>query len=470
MNTAAILTLSSALLLAGSSQARFLGDKKYGNFHPNLNAYAQDAVNQCDLTRVMQADETCLSLASQFSVSLKDLQDLNNKMYNTLNACKDFIEGSIVCIPTTQAVRCMESITTQSDDSCAGIGYAYGLNIDEINALNPNIICSNGVQAGTTICIKGYQGNSTVLIGGGGAASSTGDVPTPTSNPTDTASTTVASTTTTAASTRVSPVAGCLDIETVNKNTTCSFLASTFHVSFVDLVNWNYNFDCYKFADGDKVCVKAPDGVTVPKTRTTAHSSTMSSTSSAAASTSAAQTTDQPPQTTDQPPQTTEQPPPPQTTAPPPPPADYQPRTDDEARALNQHNVWRGQLGVPGINWSNTLADRSADWANYLANGLGCALQHSNGNSQYGENIFMTGGNLPTMDAAVDSWMTEPLYSGPNHATQVLWARSGYVGCARSVNWGAYCQIVVCRYGGPGNWDGNWWSPVYPDAVDPTRY
>lgn len=139
---------------------------------------------------------------------------------------------------------------------------------------------------------------------------------------------------------------------------------------------------------------------------------------------------------------------------------------------LDAHNVFRSEVGVAGLLWSDTLAQFAQNWANELANSRDCELSHRPGDENdpwkqlYGENIYSGGGSdwSPTILDAVGAWGEEKLHFDLKakdcmdgevcgHYTQMIWKNTTMVGCAV-----AKCSdgnvIVVCNYDPSGNWGG----------------
>ncbi len=139
---------------------------------------------------------------------------------------------------------------------------------------------------------------------------------------------------------------------------------------------------------------------------------------------------------------------------------------------LNAHNAYRTELRIPGLTWSDTLAQYAQRWVNELVNMRDCAMEHrphddsSPWNLVYGENIYSGGGTnwIPTIVEAVAAWGKEKNDFNFNrkeckdgkicgHYTQIIWKNTTQVGCASAV-----CAdgnvIIVCNYNPSGNWSG----------------
>ncbi len=125
---------------------------------------------------------------------------------------------------------------------------------------------------------------------------------------------------------------------------------------------------------------------------------------------------------------------------------------------MEEHNLYREEVGVPPLVWSDTLAQVAAEWAVQLVE-MGCAFEHSN--NQYGENLWKgTTGAFP-LSYVILSWGEEKeLYNYARnkckgvcgHYTQIVWSNTEKVGCASSTCDGM--TTWVCNYDPPGNYVG----------------
>nr|QYF06695.1 pathogenesis-related protein 1k [Allium sativum]QYF06696.1 pathogenesis-related protein 1k [Allium sativum] len=129
---------------------------------------------------------------------------------------------------------------------------------------------------------------------------------------------------------------------------------------------------------------------------------------------------------------------------------------------INAHNQARAAVGVGPVSWDRNVAAYAQNYANKRAGD--CQLIHSGG--PYGENIFAGWGKPWSGLDAVASWVSEKRYYDYNsntcadgevcgHYTQVVWANSVRIGCARvRCNTGGY--FITCNYNPPGNYQGQW--------------
>ncbi|KAL8109173.1 pathogenesis-related protein 1A-like [Apium graveolens] len=131
---------------------------------------------------------------------------------------------------------------------------------------------------------------------------------------------------------------------------------------------------------------------------------------------------------------------------------------------LNLHNTARAQVFANGaMTWSTTLANYALNYANARAGA--CNTVPSGG--PYGENIATGSGPSFTGLAAVSLWVGQkPYYTYSSntcatgqicsHYTQVVWANSNLLGCARVLCTNNVNYIVVCSYSVKGNVPGEW--------------
>ena len=132
---------------------------------------------------------------------------------------------------------------------------------------------------------------------------------------------------------------------------------------------------------------------------------------------------------------------------------------------LAAHNRERTAAGVEPLQWDERLADSAADWADYLA--ATGRFEHSPddpGAKPEGENLWAGTPARFQPEAMVGLWVAEKRHFKPgvfpdnsrsgrveevSHYTQLMWRRSGMVGCALRRGRGE--DVLVCRYSAAGN-------------------
>ena len=142
------------------------------------------------------------------------------------------------------------------------------------------------------------------------------------------------------------------------------------------------------------------------------------------------------------------------------------PRQNFEERLLAAHNRERDAIGVEALKWDPVLARTAREWARYLARSG--RFEHSPDNPWWaepeGENLWAGTVNYYQPESMVGLWAAEKRnYKAgvfPNnsrtgrvesvgHYTQLIWARTGAVGCA--LERGRHEDFLVCRYTQAGN-------------------
>lgn len=128
---------------------------------------------------------------------------------------------------------------------------------------------------------------------------------------------------------------------------------------------------------------------------------------------------------------------------------------------LEAHNKYREEVGVPPLEWSDSLASSAQKWADQLA--AKGDLDHSSTN--YGENLWSGSSGAFSQTRMVDRWGSEKQFfiSGqpfPNacqggicgHYTQIIWKNTTEVGCGLASGKGK--DYLVCQYNPSGNFEG----------------
>ena len=142
------------------------------------------------------------------------------------------------------------------------------------------------------------------------------------------------------------------------------------------------------------------------------------------------------------------------------------PRQNFDERLLAAHNRERDTMGAEPLTWDPVLARSAREWARHLAR-TG-KFEHSPDSPWYaepeGENLWAGSVGYYQPESMVGLWTAEKQYykAGvfPNnsrtgqvenvgHYTQVIWSRTGAVGCA--LERGRNEEVLVCRYSQAGN-------------------
>ncbi|KAK1959628.1 SCP-like extracellular protein [Colletotrichum sublineola] len=134
--------------------------------------------------------------------------------------------------------------------------------------------------------------------------------------------------------------------------------------------------------------------------------------------------------------------------------------TADQKAAFDAHNAARNDVGVPPLEWDDSLAADAMEWANHLLS-VG-SLTHSQTDGQ-GENLYMQSNKDSPYVNAANAWISEKAgyhgeaisstnYQGFGHYTQIVWKSTTKVGLAVATN--SQGSYVVARYSPPGNFIG----------------
>jgi len=131
-------------------------------------------------------------------------------------------------------------------------------------------------------------------------------------------------------------------------------------------------------------------------------------------------------------------------------------------RLLDAHNRERQRLGIAGLVWSEQLAADAAVWSASLARRH--AFEHSRNTRGSGENLWMGTAGAYSPEAMIGGFIEEARNFRPGrfpdvsrtgnwadvgHYSQLIWAGTRQVGCARAKGGGE--EYLVCRYWPAGN-------------------
>lgn len=122
---------------------------------------------------------------------------------------------------------------------------------------------------------------------------------------------------------------------------------------------------------------------------------------------------------------------------------------------VSAHNVYRAQVGVPGLRWSRDLAQRAQQWANTLIERQAFTPRRD---GVFGENLYEVVGGGSSPAQVVKAWASERAnyhYESNScsarcgHYTQVVWRDTKEVGCGVARK--GEREVWVCNYDPPGN-------------------
>jgi hypothetical protein len=131
---------------------------------------------------------------------------------------------------------------------------------------------------------------------------------------------------------------------------------------------------------------------------------------------------------------------------------------------LDEHNKYRAEVGVPPLQWSDSLATSAQQWAHHLA-ATDQYCHDPNPGVGIGENLELQNFDQNSPPKFIEAWGREKSnyndgtipncsktgnFEEVGHYTQLVWRETTHVGCgfAPTAN-GNY--ILVCRYSPAGN-------------------
>lgn len=138
-----------------------------------------------------------------------------------------------------------------------------------------------------------------------------------------------------------------------------------------------------------------------------------------------------------------------------------------QAAMLSAHNDARAAVGVGPVVWDANLTAAAAAHARQLA--ASGRFEHSSDASRtnQGENLWAGTAGAFSFRQMADGWIDERRFfvagvfpqvsrtgkwQDVGHYTQIIWRNTSHIGCAIASN--DRRDILVCRYGPPGNFTG----------------
>lgn len=133
-------------------------------------------------------------------------------------------------------------------------------------------------------------------------------------------------------------------------------------------------------------------------------------------------------------------------------------------RILAAHNAARSAIGLAPLTWNARMAEDARQWAVHLAQTGEFSHAGSAGRSGNGENLWAGTKGRYSPDDMVGAWTAEkrffrtgrfPANSSDGrwesvaHYTQIIWRETREIGCGLAA--GKSLDVLVCRYGNPGN-------------------
>jgi LysM repeat protein len=110
----------------------------------------------CGNTYTTVKGDTCFSVASNFGLTLSQLQSMNPQVdCNALQVGVSFCLGKSTTAPVVP--NCQKTYIIQSGDTCSQIAVRFNLTDLQFTSLNPSLICTN-LQVGREICISVLEG------------------------------------------------------------------------------------------------------------------------------------------------------------------------------------------------------------------------------------------------------------------------------------------------------------------------
>lgn len=136
----------------------------------------------------------------------------------------------------------------------------------------------------------------------------------------------------------------------------------------------------------------------------------------------------------------------------------------DEHAWLSTHNEARAEFGTAPLKWSDKLTREARQWAQQLAREDTIRHSPQDARGRTGENLWMGTSGYFAPSRMIGYFVDEKQYfragrfpevsntgnwADVGHYTQIVWAQTREVGCAKASN--ARNDVLVCRYYPGGN-------------------
>jgi pathogenesis-related protein 1 len=140
---------------------------------------------------------------------------------------------------------------------------------------------------------------------------------------------------------------------------------------------------------------------------------------------------------------------------------------------VNQHNLFRAEVGSPPLVWDNAIATNAQKWAD--AKQADGKFEHSPRESRSGLGENIAGGEVAGVTLRLTAGEREEYQKNPvamegqnyeifGHYTQIVWDKTTKVGCGYAPKGKLPWGLVVCQYGPSGNIPGQF---PYPQGTVP---
>ncbi|KAJ4470891.1 hypothetical protein J3R30DRAFT_3408145 [Lentinula aciculospora] len=106
---------------------------------PSANVFSRAT---CQPTYSVVSGDTCSEIASKFNVTVSALENANPTIDSN---CDNLFIGEQLCIPSTPPPTCTSDYAVKAGDVCDSIASQFGVTLAQLEAANPEIdpLCDN---------------------------------------------------------------------------------------------------------------------------------------------------------------------------------------------------------------------------------------------------------------------------------------------------------------------------------------